>query len=170
MLEFGMRWPVALTVGLSLLAALVIASRSRSPEAPASAKALEATLLAPCCYGGTLDVHDSTMAQDLRAEIEARVGRGETTSSVQAEMVARYGERVLALPHPSAFAGAVEMVMLVVAIGGFGLYFMVRRWTRGGPASSPAASPSSGSCGTLVAPGARDDYDDRLDEELRDSE
>ena len=38
-------------------------------DGPRSAKALESRLYAPCCYGGTLDIHDSPVAQELRVDV-----------------------------------------------------------------------------------------------------
>ncbi len=54
---------------VATLVALALVHGSASAGTSIGPKGLEARLLAPCCYGGTLDVHDSELAHDLRKEI-----------------------------------------------------------------------------------------------------
>ncbi len=133
--------------------------------APSSARALEASLLAPCCFGGTLDVHDSDISRELRSEIEQRVARGESTTAVQDDLVQRYGPQMLAMPHAGAFSATMSTVMIAIVLGGAALLFTMRRW-RADPSTAERASSERASA---VAPSggvARGAEDERLDAEL----
>lgn len=148
---------LAILVGVGALVAFgVFVLGSGPPPAPASAKALESTLLAPCCFGGTIDVHDSDIARQLRGEIESRVAHGESTTSVQADLVARYGPEIRAMPNAGAFSATMATVMLAILIGGVLVVRLMGGWRRSeGPTAKAPAEPM-----------ARDAQDDRLDAEL----
>lgn len=145
----------------ALAGALLLAALPASPAygSPPGAKALEASLLSPCCYQGTLDVHDSELARELRKEIEGRVARGESTDAIEADLVARYGPEIVAMPSPRAFSATTVAAMGAIVLAGLGMGLMVRRWRRAEPPRT--APPAAGEA-------TRDAYDERLDEELRD--
>lgn len=146
---------LAVVIGLMVLVALgVLLGGSGSSSAPPSAKALEAMLLAPCCFGGTLDVHDSEISRELRAEIESRVARGESTVSVEADLVSRYGPQMRAMPNPNAFSTTVAMAMATIGAAGIALLVLMRRWRR------------SEGVGAHAHARDRDADDERLDAEL----
>jgi len=125
-------------------------------SAPPSARALEARLLAPCCFGGTLDTHDSELSRVLRREIEERVGRGESPAAIELNIVERYGPQVRAMPRAGAFLGLTVAVMAMIVVAGLGLLRVVLRWQR-------LARPE---VETVARVAARDAYDERLDAEL----
>jgi len=118
-------------------------------------RVLEGRLLAPCCWVQTLDVHESPLAGELRSEVHARLHAGEAVSVVEADLVARYGERIRAVPAGSDPRRGIGLASagLVVVTGALLLWLFVRRVRRG-----RATTPQ------LVT--RRDDYDRRLDEEL----
>ena len=129
-------------------------------SAPSSAAPDEAIvqgrLLAPCCYLQTLDVHESPMATDLRLEVRTRLWAGESAGAIEDDFVARYGERVRAVPKgqdPRGLMFVFAMGMLVATAIGLGA--LVRRWLR-----TPRDAPR-------VVSETRDALDDRVDEELR---
>jgi cytochrome c-type biogenesis protein CcmH len=149
----------ALAIGLAVLvgiAGLFVASGA--PAGPPSARALEATLLAPCCFGGTIDVHDSEVSRALRTEIEARVANGESTSAIEDDLVARYGPAIRAMRNPRAFAVATTIAIAAMVALGFAMLLRVMKWRRASDGRVVVASE-------LAA--RRDAYDDRLDDELR---
>ena len=136
---------------IPLVGALLLVSGTALAEPPASARALEARLLAPCCWGSTLDMHDSEIAHDLRAEIETRIAHHENVEAIQADMVERYGAKILAARSdtPIRNMGIVLTLVALAAAGAFAL--LLRRWTR------------------KVAPMARapaDELDARIDADL----
>jgi cytochrome c-type biogenesis protein CcmH len=119
-------------------------------------KGLEARLLAPCCYGGTLDVHDSELAHDLRKEIEDRMARGESAGAIEADFVARFGPRVRALPTEGALTTSFLVAFVAIAAAAALLFWRIRARAARAPVS-PLDS---------LAADARDALDDELDEEL----
>ena len=165
--------PITLCVAV-LLAALLGAApvafaqhEGESPSAPVTdepapgEKALFSRLVAPCCWNQTLDIHGGAAPEQLRAEIRKRLQAGETPDTIERDFVARYGQRVLAVP-PGSPIGTIALLlgMLALAAGG-GVFVIMRRWRNAGDASGeqPAKKPEPA--------GTRDAYDDKLDEELR---
>ncbi len=151
------RFVVAL-VAVALVASVWSRHAEEHPAA-ASDRALEAALLAPCCWNGTLSSHDSPLASELRAEIERRVALGESTAAVEADLVDRYGSRIRAMPTPRAFALAVALAAAIALFVAIELLVALRRWRRsdGLDTAVPAGKANE----------ARDAYDDRIDAELR---
>lgn len=148
------------------LAVLVFAAPALAEGAP-GAKALEAKLLAPCCYGGTLDIHDSEMARELRHEIEDRVARGESTEAVENDFVDRYGSRVRAMPNEKAMSNVVTGLLALFGISGAVLVtVMVRRSSKQRREDDTDASRAAKALASK--PRVRDALDDRLDAELED--
>lgn len=118
---------------------------------------LEGRLLAPCCYTQTLDVHESPMATELRAEIRSRLTAGESPRAIENDFAERYGERVRAVPRDrEPRAGAFLVAVTVMVAAGIALGALVRRWRR--TPSEPRPALAAG----------RDELDDRIDDELRD--
>lgn len=123
------------------------------PTTP-GAKALESRLYAPCCYGGTLDTHDSDLAKSLRGEIESRLSQGETSETIQSDFVGRYGDKVLAARSDAPIRQMGMSIMVGVVIAAIALLVLVRTWTR--RARAAAVQPRT----------ARDALDDRIDADL----
>lgn len=149
-----------LALSASLAAAPVHATPAQDDggAAVSGATALETRLLAPCCWTQTLDVHESELSSSLRAEIRRRLRAGETADSIEESLVARYGERIRAVQKGGDTRGAVPAVAgVAAALGALALLLWMRRRTRRTPDDAAPAKASP----------ARDEYDDRLDDELR---
>jgi cytochrome c-type biogenesis protein CcmH len=121
--------------------------------------ALEQRLMAPCCWVQTLDIHDSPIAKELRTEIHARLFRGESSASIEADMVARYGPRMVAMPASNPLAKIAAIVAAAVVVAGLFVFYALRRWRRRQALDEQSAVASQAT--------GRDEWDDRLDEELR---
>jgi cytochrome c-type biogenesis protein CcmH len=121
---------------------------------------LEQHLVAPCCWVQTLDVHDSPVAAELRAEIHQRLEAGEPGAKIEADLVARYGDRIRATPPGDPLAKTAAVVFAALALAGILLVLLVRRWVKRDRTAVAANAPAKG------AP-ARDEYDDKLDDQLR---
>ena len=121
--------------------------------------ALEQRLVAPCCWVQTLDVHDSPVARDLRAEIRRRLQAGEPASRIEADLVERYGDRIRAMPPGNPLAKTAAVVWAAVALAGVLLAVVVRRWVKRGKVAGAET--------TVQGSPPRDEYDEKLDDQLR---
>jgi len=143
---------------LVLVASFATTGCSGAPS-ERGAVGIETTLLAPCCFNGTLDTHESDLARTLRAEIEERVAHGEGAAAIQASMVDRYGPKVLAMPNERHFGGVVVIAGLAAALVIGVTLLRVRSWLRAGrQADLPPPAPA--------AEAPERDYDERIDAEL----
>ena len=121
--------------------------------------AIESRLLAPCCWKGTLDAHESEMASALRAEIRQRLRAGEAPAAIEDDLVRRHGERMRAVDGAADTRGAIPILAGIVALlAGVG----VLAWMR-----ARVARAGKGRAAAATAPGAPDLWDERLDDELR---
>lgn len=109
----------------------------------AAAAELEGRLYAPCCYVQTLDIHDSPLADQLRKEIVARLSLGERAEALENELVARYGEKILAVPRGKDPRVEIPVVVTsALAVGLLMLWRAARGWQRSG-ASRSAVQPAA---------------------------
>jgi cytochrome c-type biogenesis protein CcmH len=136
-----------------------IASAQAEPRVDGEV-ALEQRLVAPCCWVQTLDVHDSPVARDLRAEIHRRLAAGEPAPKIEADLVARYGDRIRAMPPGNPLAKTAAVVFGAVALAALLLVLLVRRWVKRDRTAEAADAPAKDAA-------ARDEYDDELDDQLR---
>jgi cytochrome c-type biogenesis protein CcmH len=144
----------------ALLSVLVLCIGVRAEPRVDGEVALEQRLMAPCCWVQTLDVHDSPIAEELRAEIHRRLKAGEPAASIEADFVRRYGERIRAMPPGNPLGKTAVVVLAAIAAAGLMLIAIVRRWVkRQGVADAATAARTD-------AP-ERDEWDDKLDEQLR---
>lgn len=119
-------------------------------------RAIEGRLMAPCCWAQTLDVHESEIALDLRHEIRARLIKGQSATVIEADLIDRYGPRMVAAPPGDPLKKIAVAIALIAVIVGLGIWLVLRRWVRRSTAAQPDPSRSRG----------RDEWDDRLDAEL----
>jgi cytochrome c-type biogenesis protein CcmH len=136
------------------IACALVMSTTIAIAAP-SAAFVEARLLAPCCYQQTLDVHESPLASDLRAEVSRRVAAGEPASAIEDDFAVRYGERVRAIPKGKDTRAIGYASGAVVATAALALAVVVSRWRRGARVRRPTLGNE------------RDELDARIDDELR---
>lgn len=159
-------WLLAAGLVLGPAAALADTAHTDAPPDEAfneyvpGAARLEGRLLAPCCWDSsrqTLDIHGSPIANELRREIRRRLKAGETPDAIEADLVRRYTTKILAAPpdSPVAHLGSVLSFGLVGA-GGLAAV-LVARWRKRTQDPKPGPKP----------PTERDQWDDRLDDELR---
>jgi cytochrome c-type biogenesis protein CcmF len=99
-------------------------------------------------------------AEEARADIRAKLARGETAEQIISEYAATWGAESLSIPPNSGAMRAIYAVPIVAIFGGaVGLGFTIKRWRSRQGGLPP--EPSKGAT-------ARDAYDERLDAELRD--
>lgn len=144
------------------LAALLLAAPAAASERHPTQGELESELMCPICQGETLAQSDSAPAQQIKAYIARRIAAGATRSEIKDELVAQWGQRILAAPPRHGFdllAWVLPLVGLIGAAGVLGL--LAWRWTR---AREPAPVARQ-----WVLDGHPLDPEDerRLDDELR---
>jgi len=161
---------IACSVALGVAPALADADHQIDPKEYAEefqgyvegASYLEGRIRAPCCWNQTIDIHGSPSSGQLRREIRKRLRAGETKEQIEAAIVARYGERILAVPPGNPLKDvAAGLVIAVLAAGGIAGVLLVRWRNRSGP----GGGNSGKSDGAGKAKG-RDEWDERLDREL----
>lgn len=157
---------VVLSLGLLLPGLSMAGEPGREPaqvEQPAPGeRELFSRLIAPCCWNQTLDIHGGDAPDRLRAELRARLLAGESIESIEADMVARYGERVRAASRSSQLAVSSLVVVGVALVSLVAVGLMLRRWAR---ASARTVSSGKPDKKTDAAEDAA--LEARLDAELR---
>jgi cytochrome c-type biogenesis protein CcmF len=100
-------------------------------------------------------------AEAVRADFRRKLRDGVSPETIKAEYVEQYGSAALSVPPNTGALRAIYLVPVAAALGGLGILFaMLRRWKRHGDVA--ARLPATGG-----GPGGIDEYDAKLDEELK---
>lgn len=115
-----------------LLASLGLLLACAAPAAAESwAHELARELMSPFCPGVTLDACTSSQADTLRLWIQVQEAAGRSRADVEAELVERYGDAVLAAPRATGLGLAAYLVPAAAFLaGGLGVVLFLRRQTR----------------------------------------
>lgn len=107
-------------------------------------RAVEDSLLSPCCYGAPVSTHMSGIAAQMREEITQMVVEGKSDAEIRQVYVQRYGQQVLAEPPG---AKGVILYALPVGVAFAGVFvvilFLRRALKRRYESNIPYARPSS---------------------------
>jgi cytochrome c-type biogenesis protein CcmH len=148
-------------VGIFLTVALF--NPSADPAMELRAKAIEAKIIAPCCWTQPVSRHYSDVAGEIRKQIREMLAAGWSEEQILDFYVAEYGERILASPRARGFNLLVYVLPWAGLAAGIALVGLVmRKWL------SRRALPGSGEISIAPAPGA--EYDARIEKELRELE
>jgi cytochrome c-type biogenesis protein CcmH len=131
-------------------------SADKHEDSSARAAAIEGRLRAPCCWTQTIDVHDSEVARELHREIVARLEAGESSKQIEDALVARYGERLRAVPSGNPLYDVAGVVAFVIVLAAVGLFLTARRWRQASEISRDVTDLG----------GELDEYDEALRREL----
>jgi cytochrome c-type biogenesis protein CcmH len=113
------------------LAALVLAAPAVASEQHPTLAELEGQLMCPICEGETLAQSDSPAAQQIKAEIRARIAAGDTRSEIKQRLVAEWGKRILAAPPRKGFDLLAWVLPIAGLLAGAAvLTVLAWRWTR----------------------------------------
>jgi cytochrome c-type biogenesis protein CcmH/NrfF len=130
-----------------------------------SERVLFHSLLCPCgtCTRRALDDCRCGTAHQVREAIHRDLDNGMTVDEIRTRYGEKYGLEYLAIP-PNKGGNRLLYIVPIVAMvaGGTFVFLALRRWRR----REDEAQPSAGAAAAVDA-GGHDDYDDRLDEELR---
>lgn len=169
-------------VAALLLGLMVSAPASAQAAAPANAQtkqksadddgyvpgaaALEGQIMAPCCWTQTIDIHGSQIANQLKREVRRRLRAGESADTIKADLVRRYGKRILAVPPDSPLKSVAVFMSLAMGLAGIGAVGLLVRWRRRGqePGQDPDGDDEGDSDDSQAA--EPDDLDRRIDDEL----
>jgi cytochrome c-type biogenesis protein CcmH len=125
---------IAMAVVLSVALA-VGASRPGPPTSPTQrAAALDAQLRCPSCEDVSVADSSAPTAVAVRAIVLQRVRAGQGDAQIEDFLVSRYGPSILLRPPARGATSAVwivPVVVVVLALGGLGVFFWRRR--RGAP-------------------------------------
>jgi cytochrome c-type biogenesis protein CcmF len=111
------------------------------------------------CPRDLLSTCGCSTADEARENIRAKIRAGEERDQILAEYSAEFGAEYLSVPPNHGMLRAIWAVPVVgIAVGAFGVAQLLRRWRKGDAGGGTSAPP---------APPARDDYDAKIDEELK---
>lgn len=155
---------IAIVLGLWLAPALYAQEATPTATAPTAVSADEVNAVArelwcPLCSGVRLDACELKACGQMRDMIATKLAEGENTDSIRDYFVAQYGPQVLGEPPWDRFWVAWLLPFVVLAIGGYFLWNMIRGMVRSpAPATTSAPTPAT-------AP--EDEYSRQLAEELK---
>jgi cytochrome c-type biogenesis protein CcmH len=144
---------LALALGAPLSAAA--APEPAAPGAPAATgwgHALARDIMSPFCPGRALADCPSPQAQTLRAWILVQEAAGRSREEVEAELLERYGDQILAAPRARGFGLTAYAIPIGVFLaGGVLVAVFLRRQTREARAAArPEAAALSADLERLV--------------------
>jgi cytochrome c-type biogenesis protein CcmH len=143
----------------SVVLLVFLASPALAQDVEREARAIEAMLVAPCCWTQQVSLHQSEAATKIKQEIRVALRQGRTREQILDAYVAEYGPAILIEPPARGFGVSLyvlPVIALLVSVLLVGV--VVRRFTRRGQAPPDAQPP----------PAASDSMSERLDDELRD--
>jgi len=129
----------------AIAALLALGLAAPAPAAPQTSLAdLEDEVMCPIC-GTLLELAESPQAQRQRAFIARMVAAGRGKEEIKDELVAEYGDRVLAVPEGSGFQLSAYLVpAIALAIAAIALAIGVGRWRRGPHPPAPGGGAPRG--------------------------
>lgn len=146
-------------MSVALWLAVAAVAAPLTPALEREAKALEAALIAPCCWSQQVSVHQSPVVDEMKADIRRLLAEGKTRQQILDSYVAEYGDRILAEPPARGFSRVFHVAPWLFLAASVGLVFVVLKRLRPAAVATPAASQAA-------AP-PNDDESERIDEELR---
>jgi len=134
--------PVIILLSTSLMA--------KDPEA--MVVELEKSLMAPCCYGGTVYDHGHA---EMERKIREFVYAGKSEQEIKDYFVGVYGPRILAVPVASGFNLLAWITPVAIGLIGLGILFVFIR--------TPKKEPEKVDAEKGATP-----FDDEIEKELKD--
>ena len=132
--------PIALAAGLTTLVIVAVGGHPPASQAQ-QVQQIAAGLHCPICKDLSVADSPAPLAQQMRQEIAAKLGAGESADQIRAGFVA-YGPSVLMSPPRQGVAGvAYYLPLLVLAAGVVAAFTALRRWLRT-PQPDPPGSAS----------------------------
>ena len=126
-------------------AALALAAPAAACAHPRTSLAyLEGQVMCPTCHT-TLDMSDSAAALQIKAFISKRVAQCATSQQIESELVANYGQGIIAAPSHKGFDLLAWWLPIAGVLGGaLVLAVGVWRWSSGRGTGGPDEEAGSG--------------------------
>lgn len=119
------------------------------PEAEALMLELSHDLMSPYCPGRTIATCPSPQARKLEEQILVQARSGQSREEIETALVNRFPDIRGYVGRPELVWGTAVAAVIALTL----LFFVARRWVRGGPrAQTVAASPDAAA---LATPGTR---------------
>lgn len=145
-----------------VFAVLVLATPVAAQDIEPEARAIEAMLIAPCCWLQQVSVHQSEAAIKIKADVRVALRAGRTRQQILDEYVTQYGPRILVEPPARGFGASLYVLPAVILFASaLVVGLVVRRFTARARPASPAPSDA-----TPAASGEDAALADKLDDEL----
>jgi cytochrome c-type biogenesis protein CcmH len=127
------RWIPWIVLGVLAFGAIAFAAWPSDGDESVGAhtQRLAAELRCVDCQGLSVADSATSTAKATRADIAARIRRGESDAEIRQVYVTRYGEAVLLKPASSGLGALVWAIPIaVILLAGGGLVIALRRWSR----------------------------------------
>lgn len=148
-----------LLAGVLLTAGPAMSQGARNIEP--EARAIEAQLVAPCCWSQQVSVHQSEAASQIKADVRQALLEGRTKDEILESYVDKYGPQILIEPPARGFGASLYVIPVIAfVLSAAGVGVLVRRFARRG--ATPAEAPAIGA----PKPVENGDLAARLDDEL----
>jgi cytochrome c-type biogenesis protein CcmH len=102
---------------LIVVAALVVAAPASASEQRPTLGELEAEVMCPTCKT-LLEVSEAPVADRMRVFIRSRIAAGDTKSEIKGQLVAQFGEAVLAAPPKHGLNLMAWLAPMAALVGG----------------------------------------------------
>jgi cytochrome c-type biogenesis protein CcmH/NrfF len=138
----------AIVVVLMLAAPGARAADTAAGDQKDPARAITSQLICPCSCGEVLSGCTCETGIALKGYVDRELTAGKDKDTIEASLIAKYGEVILGAPKAKGFNLVVWVAPFVATLLGFGIASMVLfRWVRqkreGLAAVTPASTPSS---------------------------
>ena len=132
----------ALWAAAAALAFFLAAQSAPAQESEGWAYDLANQIMSPYCPGRTLAECPSPQADTLRMWLIVQEAAGRDRAEVEAELIERFGDTILAAPRPEGFGLAAYLVpVLVFLAGGVLVGALLRSYTRMRPLPATGVAP-----------------------------
>jgi cytochrome c-type biogenesis protein CcmH len=123
------------------LAALALGAPAAASESEPTLAEIESEVVCPTCHT-TLDQSSSPVANRMRDFIRTRIAAGDTKAEIKEQLVADFGEQVLASPPKRGFNLLAWVLPPVVAVAAAVIVAILAvRWSRRRGPGAEAAAP-----------------------------
>lgn len=141
-------------IRICLTICLLLGALPADEQQDALVKELEQSLMAPCCWSGTVYDHGHA---EMSRQIRTLVAEGKTKAEIMTYFVDQYGERILATPKAEGFNLMAWIAPLLIALLGVGVLVKFLKTPRSTPPPAPSKTETAGI-----------PYDAQIERELKD--